>query len=81
MQMYRFAIFMGLYGLYLGNPSADSFLLLHMERTCIGVSTGVVSRVFFSWKLKTCDMLHQNIYDNSFALPHCLKGFYKAVMW
>ena len=28
--------FMSLYGLYLGNPSTDSFFFLHMERTYIG---------------------------------------------
>ena len=33
--LYRLAIFMSLYGLYLHNPLTDSNLLLHMERTYI----------------------------------------------
>ena len=38
-----FTIFMSLHGLFLGSPSMNSILLLHMKRTYIGaVQRGIV---------------------------------------
>ena len=68
---------MSLYGLYLGNPSRDAILLLHMKRTYIGSVQRALCFFFFLkiekvQKMKTCGMLHQDIYVYNFVLPQCL---------
>ena len=76
---------MSLYGLYLSKPSTDAVLLLHMERTCIGVvQWGLFSFFLENWKkkkLKACDMLHKDFYVYNFVLPRCLTVIYYIFMW
>ena len=93
--IYRLAIFMSLYGLYLSNPSTDLIFLLHMERTYIwAVQWGVnfnfieIERMRNLWNLKncnkngkTCDKLHQDFHVNNFVLPQYLTVFCYTVMW